>query len=74
MASRSASIQPIPAQNSQGGSVVAYFVTNEPDVQRAELLQAGVKAHRGPLDIGRGEAICQLIDAFGAIRGLQGRR
>lgn len=62
------------ARNPQGGSVVAYFGTGELDAQRAELLEAGATDRLGPLDIGRGEAICQLIDPFGDILGLQGQR
>lgn len=61
-----------PTKNPPGGSVVAYFSTDELQLQRGELLTVGAVAHRGPLDIGNGQAICQLVDPFGNIFGLQG--
>ena len=53
---------------------MAYFGTDGLEAHRAALLAAGAVAHRGPLDIEDGQAICQLVDPYGNIFGLQGKR
>ena len=38
------------------------------------LERAGAKLYRGPLGMGNGEAICQMLDSFGNLLGLIGTR
>lgn len=61
-------------KNPQGASVVAYFSTSRLDAQREALIAAGATPLRGPLDITDERAICQLIDPFGNVLGLDGPR
>lgn len=59
-------------RNPVGGSPVVYFSTQALEATRARLLDAGCLAHRGPLAVGPGRRICQLIDPFGNTFGLTG--
>ncbi len=59
-------------RNPFGASVVAYFATGNLSTHREELLAAGARHHRGPLVIDGGRSICQLVDPFGGIFGLDG--
>ena len=59
-----------PNRNPQGGTV-AYLAVADFDGSRAELLQAGCVAHRGPLTLDDGRRICQVRDPFGTIWGLE---
>ena len=59
-------------RNPTGGSPVVYWVTDNVDTRRHELLHAGCSPYRGPLNIEPGRRICQLIDPFGNIFGLDG--
>jgi predicted enzyme related to lactoylglutathione lyase len=59
-------------RNSQGGSPVVYFPVVGLDARRAELLDGGCPAHRGPLEIEHGRSICQLVDPWGVVFGLDG--
>lgn len=63
-----------PDRNPPGRSVVAYFATDHLDEARSAAIQAGAQHHRGPLDISEERAICQLIDPFGNVFGLDGHR
>ncbi|MBW3086245.1 hypothetical protein KEM60_02456 [Austwickia sp. TVS 96-490-7B] len=63
-----------PDRNPSGGSVVVYFATQHLDRARQQALQANATHHRGPLDISADRAICQLIDPFGNVFGLDGHR
>jgi len=59
-------------RNPFGTSVVAYFATDGVSTHREALLDAGAAHHRGPLTIGGGRSICQLVDPFGGVFGLDG--
>ena len=59
-------------RNPFGTSVVAYFATDGVSTHREALLDAGAEHHRGPLTIAGGRSICQLVDPFGAVFGLDG--
>ncbi|WP_197078931.1 VOC family protein [Dermacoccus sp. PE3] len=51
------------------GGMVA---TGDLRTHREALLDAGAEHHRGPLTIGGGRSICQLVDPFGGVFGLDG--
>ncbi|MGC5400729.1 VOC family protein [Streptomyces sp. DT20] len=59
-------------RNPSGGSTVPYWAVDDVDGVRARLLEAGCTHHRGPLEIGPGRRICQIVDPFGTVIGLDG--
>ena len=61
-----------PTKNPVGGSPVVYWSVDDLDARRDELLRAGCKPHRGPLEVDAARKICQLVDPFGNIFGLDG--
>jgi predicted enzyme related to lactoylglutathione lyase len=61
------------AANPHGASTVVYWAVADVEHERDRLLRAGCRAHRGPLRIGPQRQICQLIDPFGNVLGLDGR-
>ncbi|MEU0937108.1 MULTISPECIES: VOC family protein [unclassified Embleya] len=61
-----------PARNPPGGSTVPYWGVADLDAIRDRLLAAGCVHHRGPLVIEPGRRICQLVDPFGFVFGLEG--
>ncbi|WP_217621369.1 VOC family protein [Streptomyces lunaelactis] len=61
-----------PKNNPHGGSTVPYWAVENVDTVRKRLLDAGCTHHRGPLDVEPGRRICQLVDPFGTIIGLEG--
>lgn len=63
-----------PERNPPGGSVVTYFSTSHLDRARTAAIAAGATPHRGPLDVAHDRAICQLLDPFGNLFGLDGPR
>jgi predicted enzyme related to lactoylglutathione lyase len=61
-----------PNNNPHGGSTVPYWTVEDLDTERKRLLEAGCTHHRGPLDVEPGRRICQLVDPFGTVFGLDG--
>ena len=64
--------QASPKNNPHGGSTVPYWAVEDLDTERKRLLDAGCTHHRGPLDVEPGRRICQLVDPFGTVFGLDG--
>ena len=61
-----------PVGNPVGRSPVVYWSVATLDAGLRKLLAAGCSLHRGPLAIGAGRTICQLVDPFGNCFGLDG--
>lgn len=61
-----------PDRNPAGGGAVVYFAVPSVDAAREKALAAGARHHRGPLEIEPLRAICQLVDPFGNVFGLDG--
>ena len=59
-------------RNPRGGSPVVYWSVESVDTVRSDLLDKGCTHHRGPLDIDGDRRICQLVDPFGTVFGLDG--
>ena len=59
-------------RNPVGGSPVVYWAVDDVETRRHDFLQAGCTPHRGPLDVAPGRRICQLVDPFGNVFGLDG--
>ncbi|MFF7239645.1 VOC family protein [Streptomyces collinus] len=59
-------------RNPRGGSPVVYWSVPRVTTARDRLLAAGCAHHRGPLDITSERRICQLVDPFGTVFGLDG--
>ncbi|MFF4082580.1 VOC family protein [Streptomyces sp. NPDC001777] len=55
-----------------GGSPVPYWAIDDVDAVRQRLLDAGCTRHRGPLQVDPQKKICQLVDPFGVVIGLDG--
>ncbi|MEU1375316.1 VOC family protein [Streptomyces triculaminicus] len=64
--------QASPKNNPHGGSTVPYWTVDDLDTERKRLLDAGCTHHRGPLSVDAGRRICQLVDPFGTVFGLDG--
>lgn len=60
--------------NPLGRSSVVYWSVSSLDAARAELISRGAEHLRGPLDVDADRAICQLVDPFGNVFGLDGPR
>ena len=58
--------------NPAGRSVVAYWPVTSVGHVRTALLARGATHHRGPLVIDATRSICQLVDPFGNVVGLDG--
>ena len=58
--------------NPLGRSVVAYWPVASVNQVRAALLVRGATHHRGPLVLDATRSICQLVDPFGNVFGLDG--
>lgn len=63
---------PASARNPRGLSTVPYWSVDDLDTERGGLLDAGCTHHRGPLEVEPGRRICQLVDPFGTVFGLDG--
>ena len=61
-----------PDKNPPGGSTVAYWKVADLNAARQQLLDAGCTHHRGPLHVEGDRWICQIIDPFGTVHGLEG--
>ncbi|MER5972131.1 VOC family protein [Streptomyces sp. NPDC002055] len=61
-----------PKSNPHGRSTVPYWVVDDVHQVRERLLDAGCTHHRGPLRVETGRQICQLVDPFGTVFGLDG--
>jgi predicted enzyme related to lactoylglutathione lyase len=59
-------------RNPRGGSPVVYWTAMDVHAQRQAFLDAGCTPHRGPNDVEPGRRICQLVDPFGNVFGLDG--
>ncbi len=59
-------------RNPRGGSPVVYWAAADVLTERDAFLEAGCLPHRGPLDVEPGRRICQLVDPFGNVFGLDG--
>jgi predicted enzyme related to lactoylglutathione lyase len=57
-------------RNARGGCPVMYWAVTELEAERARLLASGCRAHRGPLTVDATRTICQLVDPFGNVFGL----
>jgi hypothetical protein len=57
-------------RNPRGGSPVVYWAVAELEAERARLLASGCRAHQGPLTVYATRTICQLVDPFGNVFGL----
>ncbi|MGL4288456.1 MAG: VOC family protein [Phreatobacter sp.] len=64
--------QASPAKNPHGGSTVPYWAVDDLDAERQRLIDAGCVPHRGPLAVDASRRVCQLVDPFGTIFGLDG--
>jgi predicted enzyme related to lactoylglutathione lyase len=51
---------------------VAYWRVQDSNAARARSDEMGAQLHRGPLDRGDGEFMCQMKDPFGNLFGLVG--
>lgn len=51
---------------------VAYWRVSSVSAARRKFEAAGATLYRGPLNVGNGEAICQLADPFGNVFGVIG--
>ncbi|MFK0167306.1 VOC family protein [Streptomyces sp. NPDC090306] len=60
------------ARNPPGASPVVYWAVDAVDATRRALVDRGCRHHRGPLDIAEDRRICQLVDPFGTVFGLDG--
>jgi hypothetical protein len=58
--------------NPPGGSTVVYWAADHVLACRESLVASGARHHRGPLKIADNRYICQLVDPFGSIFGLDG--
>ncbi|MGW0731876.1 VOC family protein [Streptomyces sp. NPDC002851] len=56
----------------RGGSPIPYWSVDNVDAVRQRLLDAGCTHHRGPLQVEPGRKICQVVDPFGVVIGLDG--
>lgn len=59
-------------RNPLGGSTVPYWSVADVAAVRQHLLDAGCTHHRGPLQVVPGRTICQVVDPFGTVIGLDG--
>ncbi|MGH3852630.1 MAG: VOC family protein [Pseudonocardiaceae bacterium] len=59
-------------RNARGGSPVVYWAVDDLATAREQLLIAGCTHQRGPLRVDERRQICQLIDPFGTVIGLDG--
>lgn len=59
-------------RNPRGGSPVVYWSVSDLDTAQQRLLAAGGTHHRGPLRVTEGRRICQIVDPFGTVIGLEG--
>ena len=59
-------------KNPPGGSPVPYWAVEDVDTVSQRLLDAGCTHHRGPLQVDPGRKICQVVDPFGVVIGLEG--
>lgn len=60
-------------RNPRGGSPVIYWKVGDLAAARERLLAEGRTAHRGPLRVEADREICQLVDPFGTVIGIDGR-
>lgn len=58
--------------NPRGASQVVYWQTDDVEAARQRLLSAGCAPHRGPLTVSPDRQICQVLDPFGNVLGLDG--
>jgi predicted enzyme related to lactoylglutathione lyase len=61
-----------PLKNPPGASVVVYWTVDDLRLVRERLLNCGCTPHRGPRRLGPERQICQLVDPFGNVFGLDG--
>lgn len=59
-------------RNPRGGSPVIYWNVGDLAAARERLVAAGCTAHRDPLRVDADRKICQLVDPFGTIFGIDG--
>jgi predicted enzyme related to lactoylglutathione lyase len=59
-------------RNPRGASPVIYWKTDDLTASRERLLAAGCTPHRGTLRVDDERQICQLVDPFGTVIGLDG--
>ena len=59
-------------KNPLGGSTVVYYAVSDLNEYMQRLVDAGCRPHRGPLELRPGRRICQVVDPFGIVIGLDG--
>lgn len=59
-------------KNPHGGSTVVYWTTDDLNADVARLVALGARPHRGPMRIESDRHICQLVDPWGNLVGLDG--
>jgi SAM-dependent methyltransferase len=60
-------------KNANAGSPVIYWSVESVSESRAQLIEVGCLHHRGPLVVDEARHICQMVDPFGVVFGLDGR-
>jgi predicted enzyme related to lactoylglutathione lyase len=60
-------------RNPRGGSPVAYLLSTDLAEDIARAIGSGAVLHRGPLAVDPGRTICQLVDPFGTVFGIDAR-
>lgn len=60
-------------RNPRAGSPVPYLLASDLAGDMARAIQCGATLHRGPLDVDPGRTICQLVDPFGTVFGIDNR-
>lgn len=61
-----------PVKNPPGSSTVVYWHTRDLRQDMERLCAQGATRHRGPLALDAGRSICQLLDPWGNVIGLDG--
>lgn len=59
-------------KNPQGASTVVYWQSDDFSADLTRLIGLGARVHRGPLVVSDTRSICQLVDPWGNVFGLDG--
>jgi predicted enzyme related to lactoylglutathione lyase len=59
-------------KNPQGASTVVYWQSADMGSDLDRLVGLGASVHRGPLVVADGRSICQLLDPWGNVFGVDG--
>jgi predicted enzyme related to lactoylglutathione lyase len=58
------------SKNPSGASTVAYWSVHDLERSRDAFIEAGREPLRGPYEVSPTRRICQLVDPFGTVFGL----